>query len=149
MQTQLPFFPTGTKLINGSLGFREQDSTVYYLHNGNPIYCHSKDDSNGYRFALANLVVNKLCTIKELSESLGEKRRNIERYAQSYRAEGAAYFFERKDRRGECYRMTPEKITAIQQELDNGKTQRQTSKKYDISEAAIRYHIANGNLKKK
>jgi predicted lipoprotein with Yx(FWY)xxD motif len=60
MQTQLPLFHTDVKLINGSVGFREHDGTVYYLHNGNPIYCHNKDDRNGYRFALANLVVNKL-----------------------------------------------------------------------------------------
>jgi hypothetical protein len=41
MQIQLPIFPTDTKLINQSVGFREQDGIVYYLHNGNPIYCHA------------------------------------------------------------------------------------------------------------
>lgn len=44
MQTQLPFYPVSTKLINATLGFREQDGFVYYLHNGNPIFCHGKDD---------------------------------------------------------------------------------------------------------
>ena len=48
MQMHLPFFPTNTKLINDTLGFREQDGTVYYLHNGNPIFCHSKDESCHY-----------------------------------------------------------------------------------------------------
>ena len=81
MQSQLAFFPEQTKLINDCVGFREQDGTVYYLHNGNPIYCHSTSDRNGYRFSLANLAVNKLCTISELSEALGEGRKNIERYA--------------------------------------------------------------------
>ena len=84
MQMQLPFFPTNTKLINDTLGFREQDGTVYYLHNGNPIFCHSKDDLNGYRFQLANVVVNKLCTIGELSSALGIGRKNIERYVKAY-----------------------------------------------------------------
>ena len=47
MQMQLPFFLTDTKLINSTLGFREQDGIVYYLHNGNPIFCHCKEDPNG------------------------------------------------------------------------------------------------------
>ena len=75
MQPLLPFFPTSTKFINSSVGFREQDGIVYYLHNGHPIYCHGKDDLNGYRFQVANLVVNKLCKICELCTALGEGRK--------------------------------------------------------------------------
>jgi hypothetical protein len=62
MQKQLPFFPSNTKLINSSLGYRKQDGYVYYLHNGNPIYCHSEADRNGYRFYLGNLIMNNLCS---------------------------------------------------------------------------------------
>ena len=148
MQSQLPFFPNNTKLINDSVGFREQDGTVYYLHNGNPIYCHSTSDRNGYRFALANLVVNKLCMISELCTALGEGRKNIERYAKAYRENGAGYFFARKERRGQCYKMTEEKITSIQGELDEGLSIYRIALNQDISEAAISYHIKKGNLKK-
>jgi len=149
MQTQLPFFPSETKLINSTVGFREQDGTVYYLHNGNPIYCHEKNDRNGYRFILANLVVNKLCRICDLCDALGEGRKNIERYVKSYREAGAGYFFERKERRGQCYKMTPEKLSSIQSELDLGLSIYRIALNHDISEAAISYHIRNGNLKKK
>ena len=148
MQTQLPFFPSDTKLINSTVGFREHDGTVYYLHNGNPIYCHEKNDRNGYRFILANLVVNKLCRICDLCEALGEGRKNIERYVKSYREEGAGYFFERKERRGQCYKMTPEKLSSIQSELDLGLSIYRIALNHDISEAAISYHIRNGRLKK-
>ena len=113
MQTQLPFFPTHTQLINDSVGIREQDGTVYYLHNCNPIYCHLKDNRNGYRFALANLVINRLCLISELCTALGEGRKNIERYGKAYREHGAVYFFARKERRGQCYKMTLEKLSII------------------------------------
>ena len=149
MQTQLPFFPPHTKLINETVGFREQDGTVYYLHNGNPIYCHARDDRNGYRFALANLVSNRLCTITELSAALGEGRKNIERYAKSYRENGAGYFFNRKERRGQCYKMTEEKISAIQVDLDAGLSIYRIALNHSISEAAISYHIKKGTLKKK
>jgi len=148
MQTQLPFFPTDIHLINDSVGFREQDGTVYYLHNGNPIYCHGKDDRNSYRFILANLVVNNLCTISELSTSLDTGRKNIERYAKAYREHGASYFFARKETRGQCYKMTPEKLTSIQKELDMGLSIYRIALNHEISEAAISYHIRNGQLKK-
>jgi hypothetical protein len=104
MQTQLPFFPSETKLINPTLGFREQEGLVYYLHNANPIYCHSQSDRNSYRFILGNLIGNHLCSIRELSEALGENRKNIERYAQRFREKGAEDFFSRKETWGQCYK---------------------------------------------
>jgi transposase len=149
MQTKLPFFPSFAKLINSSVGFGEQDGTVYYFHSGNPIYCHGTDDRNGYKFALANLVTNKLCTIRELSEALGEGRKNIERYAKAYREQGADYFFSRKEQRGQCYKMSAEKLTAIQTDLDNGLSIYRISLLHEISESAVSYHIRKGNLKKK
>jgi biotin operon repressor len=149
MQTKLPFFPSFTKLINSWVGFGEREGTVYYFHSGNPIYCHGKDDRNGYRFALANLVVNKLCTISELSSALGECRKNIERYAKALREHGAGYFFARKERRGQCYKMTPELLSAIQSDLDQGVSIYRIALTHGISEAAVSYHIRNGNLKKK
>jgi biotin operon repressor len=145
----LPFFPSETKLINNTVGFREQDQTVYYLHNGNPIYCHSQEDRNSYRFILANLVVNKLCTIGELSSALGEGRKNIERYAKAYREHGTGYFFSRPERRGQCYKMTSSKLAVIQAELDQGLSIYRIALNHEISEAAISYHIKKGNLKKK
>ena len=148
MHQQLPFFPSDIKLINESVGFREQDATVYYLHNGNPIYCHSRSDRNGYRFILANLVVNNLCKIHELCEALGEGRKNIERYAKAYREQGSGYFFSRKERRGQCYKMTGEKLGAIQQDLNSGLSIYRTEINHEISEAAISYHIKKGTLKK-
>jgi len=148
MQTALPFFPEHTKLINASVGFREMDGVVYYFQYGKPIYCHDKNDHNGYRFAIANLVVNKACSIKELSDALGVARKNIERYAKALRDHGAGYFFGRVDRRGQCYKMTSDKLSGIQSDLDNGASVYRTALNHDISESAINYHIKNGNLKK-
>ena len=146
---KLPFFPQNTKMINAWLGFFERDETVYYVHGGDPVYCHLKDDRNGYHFALANLIVNKLCTISELSTALGENRKNIERYAKAFREQGAGYFFNWVERRGQCHKLTPEKLTAIQQELDDGISIYRIALNHGISEAAVSYHIKNGNLKKK
>ena len=136
MQTQLPFFPSNTKLINSTVGFREHDGVVFYLHNGNPIYCHAKDDRIIYRFMPDNMTVNKLCKIFGLFVSLGEGRKNIERYAKAYREQGADYFYERKERRGQCHKMTPDKLSAIQSDLDVGLSIYRTALNHEVSDCA-------------
>ena len=127
----------------------EKDDHIYYLHKGNPVYCHRKEDRNSYRFIVGNLICNKLCTITEFHESTGEARKNIERYAKSFRERGAEHFFTRKETRGQCYKMTEELKSEVQSRLDDGWSGYRISQEYDISEAAIRYHIKNGGLKKK
>ena len=92
MQLQLPFFPEHTRYINSTLGLFEKEGYVYYLHNGSPIYCHLKEDRNSYRFIVGNLICNKLCTISEFHESIGEARKNIERYAKTFREKGTEHF---------------------------------------------------------
>jgi DNA-binding transcriptional ArsR family regulator len=149
MQPLLPFFPPSTKFINSSVGFREQDGTVYYFLNGSPFYFHGKEDMNGYRYCLANLVVQRLCKICELCVALGEGRKNIERWSAALRDHGIGHFFARKERRGQCYKMTVEKLDSIQRELDKGVSIYRTSLNHKVSESAISYHIKNGNLKKK
>jgi transposase len=145
MQITLPFFPSNIKLINTYIGFCEHDGTVYYLHNGKPIFCHAKDDRNGYRFILANLVVNRLCKICELCDALGVGRKNIERYVKSFRERGSSYFFEPKESRGQCYKMTAEKLNCIQNELDAGLSIYRIALNHGLSESAINYHIKKGS----
>ena len=140
MQTVLPFFPEKTKLINSTIGVYRKNGIVYYLQYGKPFYCHDQNDHSCYRFSLANLVVNKACSIKELSDALGVPRKNIERYAKALREHGAGYFFGHVVGRGQCYRMTPEKIALIQSDLDNGASIYRTALNHDISESAISYH---------
>lgn len=148
MQTQLPIFPENTKLINSSIGFFIKDNFVYYLHNGSPIYCHAKDARDSYRFILANLVVNDMCSCSEISRALGIQVKNVQRYAQDLRKHGMSYFFNREDNRGQCYKFTPEKQSQAQELLDKGHSQLQVAKAIGVSESAIRYHIRDGHLKK-
>ena len=149
MQFKLPLFPGDTKLINDFVGFREQDGFVYYLHSGSPVYCHKKDDKSSYRHTLASLVVNNLCTVKELSDALGINRKNVERYAKSYREHGSGYFFNRPDGRGQCHKMTDELLPVIQEKLDAGVSQNRIARDHGISDSAVAYHVKKGALKKK
>jgi biotin operon repressor len=136
-------------MINFRVGFKEENGFVYYMLNGQNIYCHKEKDRNSYRFIMASLIKNNLCTITELSTALGVNRKNIERYVKSYNENGIDYFFNREDNRGQCYRFTEETKTMAQELLDAGVSQYSTAKELGISESAIRYHIRAGNLKKK
>ena len=61
---------------------------------------------------------------------------------------GMAYFFNRKETRGQCHKFTPEKIEEAQRLLNLGYSQQGTAKAIGVSESAIRYHIKAGTLKK-
>jgi len=149
MQQQLPIFPESTSLVNSSVGVYSKDDFVYYLHNGSPVYCHSKDDRKSYRYILANLVVNGLCNATELGHALGVNVRNVQRYALALRKHGIGYFFNREDQRGQCYKFTEDIKDRAQSMLDTGKSQKSIAETLGISESAIRYHVRNGNLIKK
>ena len=64
------------------------------------------------------------------------------------REHGADYFFNRQERRGQCYKMTAEKLSSIQGDLDSGLSIYRTALNNDMSESAINYHIKHGKLKK-
>ncbi len=145
---QLPFFPEQTKQINATVGFFSKDDFIYYLHNGSPVYCHSKTDLNTYRYTMANLVTTGLCTISELSSALGVNTKNIQRYKKALVENGASWFFNREDNRGQCHKLNEEKIVQAQKLLDEGYSQKGTAKRLGVSEGAIRYHLRGGALKK-
>ena len=149
MQLQLPIFPENTKLINASVGFFLRDGFVYYLHNGSPIFCHKKGDKSNFRYILANLVETRLCEAGEISKSLGISHRNVNRYHKKYREKGARSFFNKTDRRGYCYQFTDEKKQKAQELIDSGLSNVRVAKQLGLSECSIRYHIKQGNLKKK
>ena len=149
MQMQLPLFPRDTKLVNATLGIREDAGMVYYLHNGSPIFCHEKSDINHYRFICGNLVTTRLCRASELADALGVNRRLIERYAKKYREKDTEGYFNKQDRRGQCFKMTPEVLTKVQDLLDQGLSQEAIARQLHISSSSIRNHLKKGTLKKK
>jgi biotin operon repressor len=149
MQLQLPIFPDTTKLITPSLGFYHLNGLIYYLHNGAPIFCHKKDDLSSYRYICGNLVYMGLCTAVSLAKALGVNRRNIERYAQSIRKNGTDHHFHKQDMRGQCHKMTKDKIQEAHTLINLGISQHKTAQELGVSEGCIRYHLRHGDLKKK
>jgi len=149
MQMQLPIFPITTKMLSSTWGVFEKDNFVYYLHNGSPVHVHEKNDLNTYRFISATLIENHSCSASSLSKVFGVGVRNFERYAQRLREGGPEAFFKPNDKRGQCHKMTSDKLHDAQKYLDMGYSQMQTARKINLHEASICYHIKKGTLKKK
>ena len=137
MKLQAPIFPDKTKLINASVGVFSKDDSVYYLHNGSPIFCHEKGGKDNFRYTIANLVETGLCTAGELSKALGIPHRNVNRYHKQYREKGAKSFFNKTDRRGNCYQFTDEKRQRAQKLLDSGFSNVGVAKQLGLSEEFI------------
>lgn len=145
----MPIFPSSTRLINASVGVFEKEEFVYYLHNGSPIFCHSKSDMNNYRFITGNLVNTGLCTPIEISRALGVSNRNIQRYAKALRDKGSDWFFNRPDRRGSSHKVTNEIISQAQKMIDDYYSVSDVARLLGVTEGALRYHIRKGTIKKK
>ena len=149
MQMRLPLFPKSCRLINSTTAVEQRDEMVYYHHSGSIIYCHEKNDLQGYRYITANLVVSGLCKPKEIGDVLGVSNRNIQRYAKALREKGSHWFFNREERRGRCHKMSEGVMDQAQKYLDGFYGVADTAKLLGLSESAIRYHLKNGRLKKK
>jgi transposase len=149
MHMQLPIFPKEIKLINACVGIFELNDSVYYLHNGSPVFCHQKDDMNNYRYITANLVSNGLCKCSEVAQALGVSSRNIERYAKALRVKGSEYFFNRQQKRGSSYKLNQDAIDYAQQMINDFYSVADVARLIGVTEGALRYHIKKGTIKKK
>jgi hypothetical protein len=149
MQMQMAIFPASTKMVNPTVGVFEKDNTVFYLHNGSPIFCHEKEDLNNYRYITANLIVAGLCTPGELSKALGVASRNFQRYAKTLREKGTDWFFNREENRGQCHKLNAESLNQAEGLIGNYYTVKDTARLLGVTEGALRYHIKQGHIKKK
>lgn len=146
---QFPLFPEKTKLINATLGVLINGDTVYYLHNGSPIFCHEQSDLNHYRYILGNLVEMNLCSCRELSDALGIPIRSVQRYAKVFREKGSDWYFRREQKHGGYQKLNEDAMDEVQALLNQGVPVAKIAREMGVTEGAIRYHIRNDKLKKK
>src|SRR5690606_15485332 len=110
---------------------------------------HDRNDRNSYRYITANLVLTGLCKPSEISSVFGVSSRSIQMNAKNLREKGAEYFFRRIEKRGQCYKLDDKALFTAQEQINLGKSVQSTAHDLGVTEAALRYHIRNGRLKKK
>lgn len=148
MQLLLPLFPKGVTLITPFLAVYEQDGEVYYSHSGMPIFTHQSKDHNQFRYITSNLVHQGLCQQVDIVNTFGVSPDSVRRYLRKFEREGMVAFVEKDGRHGRSYKMTPERLSRIQKQLDKGASNSSIARQEGISEGSIRYAINQGQLKK-
>ena len=149
MQLFLPLFPRETKMISSCLGVYENDDIVQYIANGLPIYCHTSEDLQSFRFITSNFINQGLCKATEVARCFNISVDTVTRYLSKLRNEGEAAFFSEEKRKGYCHKIRGKVLTSIQKRLDQGQSVNSIAKAEGLSEGSIRYSIKQGYLKKK
>jgi len=149
MQLQLPIYPKDTRLVNEQLGVYEHDDLVQYIVNGLPVYSHSKDDINAFRFITSNFIHQGLCRKVDIERFFGVSEDTTYRYYKKFVEKGEAGFFGDDARKGKAHKITGSCRQRIQAKLDKGQSVNSIGKEEGVRESAIRYGIKQGYLKKK
>ena len=92
MQLLLPIFPSDTRLINSSVGLYERDGIVQYLINELPVYSHSKDDNDAFRFITSNFIHQGLCRKVDIERAFGVSEDSVSRALKKFEAKGEVGF---------------------------------------------------------
>jgi DNA-binding CsgD family transcriptional regulator len=147
-QLLLPLFPGDTRPINMTLGVREHEGTVYYLHSGVPIFSHSTEDLTMFRFITSNLILQGRCTNQEIADTFHVSTDSVGRWKKKLSEQGDVAFFKEESRHGRSHKLLPGVLERIQGQLDQGRSSYSIAKEEGISEGSIRYAISHGRLKK-
>jgi len=148
MQLILPIFPKEAQLINEHVGVFEDDNIVQYIVNGMPIYSHSKDDLNAFRFITSNFIEQGLCRKVDIERFFNVSEDSVYRYHKKFKEQGEHGFFGDDARKGKAHKITGERRVRIQNKLDKGQSVNSIAKEEGVRESAIRYGIKQGYLKK-
>lgn len=147
-QLLLPIFPSDTRMITLTLGVREQEGTVYYLHSGAPIYSHLSGDLTKFRYITSNLILQGLCNNQDIADTFHVSTDSVRRWKKKLSEEGDGAFFKEESRHGRSHKLLPDVLERIQGKLDHGQSSYSIAKEEGISEGSIRYAISLGRLKK-
>jgi len=148
MQLLLPIFPVNTTLLNSSVGVYEREGIVQYLVNGLPVYSHSKEDHDAFRFITSNFIHQGLCRKVDVERAFGVSEDSVSRAYKKYITKGEAGFFGPDVRHGRAHKIVGDRRERIQAKLDKGQSVYSISKEEGVRESAIRYGIKQGYLKK-
>lgn len=136
-------------MISDCVGVYEKGGNVQYIVNGLPVYAHSQEDLNAFRFITSNFITRGLCRKVDVQRCFGVSEDSVHRYWKKYREEGEEGFFG-VDKRlgGKAHKIVGQKRLRIQQKLDKGQSVLSIAKEEGVRESAIRYQIKQGYLKK-
>jgi hypothetical protein len=147
-QLLLPLFPHDTRMITLTLGVREHEGFVYYLHSGVPIFSHEIGDLPMFRYITSNLILQGLCRNQDIVEAFHVSTDSVRRWKQILSKKGESAFFTVESRHGWSHKLLPDVLDRIQSKLNDSQSVNSIAKEEGLSEGSIRAAIKLGRLKK-
>ncbi len=140
IQEQLPIFPAEITLINNEVGFQERGGIVYYFHGHLPLFQHGKSDIESFRYITSQMHLSGVAKQSEIAAAFGVTQISIKRSVKRLREGGIKGFFSSKNKRS-AHVLTPEVVTRVQKQLDQGKEVPEIARKFDLKADTIRKAI--------
>ena len=147
-QLLLPLFPHDTRMITLTLGVREREGFVYYLHSGMPIFSHEIGDLPKFRYITSNLILQGLCSNQDIVDAFHVSTDSVRRWKRILSEKGESAFFTVESRHGWSHKLLPDVLARIQGKLYKFQSVNSIAKEEGLSEGSIRAAIKLGRLKK-
>ena len=100
VQTCLPIYPEGIKMINSSVGVKNiKDVGIVYFNHAGPFYKHQPDDYKSFRFITSQMMDLKQVRQVDVIKFFKISKESAKRWLKAYRNKGATEFFKPKNTR--------------------------------------------------
>lgn len=123
-----------------------QEEVWTYYHGGLPVYFHRSADQRMFRFITSQLVVAGSCRHVDIIKTFGVSKSSVIRSVNKLREEGAAAFFQPRQRRRGGTKLTPEVLKRAQTLLDQGRKRTDTAHEVGVKNDTLRKAISDGRL---
>jgi len=118
------------------------------MHNGIPIFSHSSNDLNRFRYVSSHLLIQGLCRNVDIERVFHVSTDSVRRWKKKLSECGESAFFSSVVRHSTSHKLLPDVLERIQKKLEAGASVNGIAKNENISEGSIRYAIRQGRLKK-
>ena len=85
LQILLPLFSAEATLINNLVGVQMKEGTVYYFNGSMPIFKHIQSDLDSFRYITSQLIINGVCTQKEIVNCFGVSDISVKRWVKRHK----------------------------------------------------------------
>ena len=134
-------------MITLTLGVREQNGFIYFLHSGMPIFSHENGNLKKFRYITSNLILQGLCTNQDIVDTFHVSTDSVRRWKRLLSEKGEQAFFIDETRHGWSHKLLPPVLVLIQENLDQCQSVNSIAKEEELSESGIRATIKlNGSL---
>ena len=146
-QLHLPLFPEGTVEVSSAVSVVTKEGTVWYFHQGVPIFTHAVGDVASFRLYSSTLCDSQACRLVDIVRAFQVSSISVKRALKEYRAKGPRAFFGKVRAQRGTPVLTEEVRQRVQAWLDDGLTTREAAEKEGLKRDTVYRAIKEGRLR--